>query len=99
MPYDIDPLFVLLLVVAVVPIGLWLHFTVIVRLRGGVPRVLKGKVSRAFLDAVAQVCRETNIRRGWLGGVRRRKRIELVFSWHFPAPIRQRLRNLWQLHQ
>ena len=67
-------------------------------IKRGRPRVLKGKVAGPFLEEVADVCREAGLERGWVGGVRHGKRIVLVFSWHIPASIRQRLRNLWVIH-
>jgi hypothetical protein len=99
MEHQTEALFGLGLLVAAVLLALWHRHAFIVRLKRSGPRVLKGKVTAAFLDEVADTCRETGIRRGWLGGIRRGKRIVLVFSWHFPNPVRQRLRNLWALHR
>jgi hypothetical protein len=91
-------LFAVAVVAAAVLVGLWHRYCFIVRLKAGSPRIVKGVLTAAFLDEVAGVCREAGIRRGWLGGVRRGKRLVLSFSWHFPAPIRQRLRNIWAIH-
>jgi hypothetical protein len=95
---DIQILFVPALVVAVVVIALWHRYAFVMRVRRGRPRVIKGKVAGPFLEEVADVCREAALERGWVGGVRHGKRIVLVFSWHIPASIRQRLRNLWVIH-
>jgi hypothetical protein len=67
-----------------------------IRIQGGRPRLRKGKVTSAFLGQVAEVCRESGVARGWIGGARRGRRIALRFSHHFPPGPRQRLRNEWQ---
>jgi hypothetical protein len=90
--------FPILLITAAVLVALWHQHAFIVRLKRSGPRVIKGKVTAAFLDELLEICRSAGVNRGWLGGLRRGKRIVLVFSWHFPAPVRQRLRNLWALH-
>jgi hypothetical protein len=86
------------LFVAAAIVFLWHRHAFIVRIKQDEPRVLKGKVTAAFLHDVMSICHEAGIRRGWLGGLWRGKRIVLVFSWHFPPRVRQRLRNLWLLH-
>jgi len=78
---------------------IWYELRFLVYVAGPLPRVLKGKVTAAFLAEVTEVCREAGIRRGLLGGMRKGKRTVLVFSWHFPRGIRQRLRNLWAIHR
>jgi hypothetical protein len=98
MPESPAPLLVLALLAAVVLVAWWHRHAFIVRMKHGKPRLLKGKLTAAFLEELAEVCRESGVRHGWLGGIRRGKRISLVFSWHFSAPVRQRLRNLWMLH-
>lgn len=67
-----------------------------IRIHRGQPRVRKGKVTAAFLEQVAEVCRESGVARGWIGGARRGSRIALRFSRHFPPGPQQRLRNEWQ---
>ena len=78
---------------------LWYEVRFLVHVAQPLPRVLKGKVTAAFLAEFAEVCKDTGIRRGWLGGIRKGKRTVLVFSWHFPPGTRQRLRNLWAIHR
>jgi uncharacterized protein DUF3634 len=63
----------------------------------GQPSLRKGKVTKAFLELVAEVCRDSGVLRGWIGGVRHGKRIALRFSRHFPPGPQQRLRNEWTL--
>jgi hypothetical protein len=86
---------VLVLVVA----GFWLAFqpryAFVVHIKQGELRVAKGKVTAAFLRLVGEVCGEFGVSRGWVGGVRRGRRLRLAFSRHVPEPCRQRLRNLW----
>jgi hypothetical protein len=67
-----------------------------IRVEGGQPRVRKGKVTGAFLGRVAEVCREAGIDRGWIGGIRHRRRTALRFSRNFSPGLQQRLRNEWQ---
>ena|SRR5262245_59550644 len=68
-----------------------------IHVEGGRPHVRKGKVTTAFLGLVAEVCRESGVARGWIGGVPHGRRIALRFSRHFPPGPQQRLRNEWQL--
>ena len=77
----------------------WYELRFLVVVAAPLPRVIKGKVTAAFLAEMAEVCREAGIRRGWVGAIRKGKRTLLVFSWHFPRGIRQRLRNLWAIHR
>src|ERR1700676_4753484 len=88
MPELVQILFGVAVLAAVVAIAVWHRYRFIVRLRSGSPRLLKGKVTAAFLDDLASICRDAGIRRGWLGGVGRGKRVTLSFSWHFPADVR-----------
>jgi hypothetical protein len=74
------------------------RYVFLVRIDGGVPRLTKGLATSAFLLEAGQVCDECGVTDGWFGGVRRGKGIRLAFSRRLPAPCRQRLRNLWQIH-
>ena len=71
------------------------RYRFVIRIEGGRPRIRKGKVTAAFLDHVADVCREHGIARGWIGGLPQDRRIALRFSRHFPPGSQQRLRNEW----
>jgi hypothetical protein len=95
---NLQILFLPALVVAAVLVALWHRYAFVLRVKRGYPRVVKGKVAGPFLEEVADICRAAGLQRGWVGGVRRGKRIVLVFSWHIPAPVQQRLRNLWVFH-
>jgi hypothetical protein len=88
-------LVILGLMVAVAWIALQRRYAFVVRLQAGVPRLARGKVTAAFLHEIGRVCREAGVSDGWVGGVRRGRRVALRFSRHIPPPCRQRLRNLW----
>ena len=75
------------------------RYAFVVRIRGGVPRLVKGKATVAFLQALGQVCADSAISDGWVRGVGRGQDISLVFSRHIPPPVQQRLRNLWSIHR
>lgn len=66
-----------------------------IRIADGMLRVTKGKMTRDQLVQFGEIIREANIRRGWIGGVKRDRRLTLVFSRSIPADCRQQLRNLW----
>jgi len=68
-----------------------------IRVEGGQPYVRKGKVTKAFLARVVEVCKESGVPRGWIGGVLQGQRVALRFSRHFPPGPQQRLRNEWPL--
>lgn len=70
----------------------------IVRIRAGVPRVVKGKVTEAFLHDLAELCRKHGVDRGLVRGIRGRQRISLAFSPGIPPTCRQQLRNVWVMH-
>ena len=88
-------------VIALVVTGFWFAFKprydFAIRIQQGVPMVTHGKVTAAFLLEVAEVCRQLGVQRGWVGGVRRGRKIMLSFSRRMPEAARQRLRNLWGL--
>jgi hypothetical protein len=75
------------------------RFVFWVRIRNGVPSVGRGKVAAPFLRDLVDVCGEYPIERGWVGGVRRGRGIQLAFSRSIPERCRQQLRNLWNLHR
>jgi hypothetical protein len=91
-----------IVLVALVVAGAWWalqpRYVFIIHLRAGRPSVTRGKVTAQFLDLVRDACADGGVSSGWVGGVRRGKRIRLAFSWGFPPGCRQRLRNLWNLH-
>jgi hypothetical protein len=74
-----------------------LRYVFLVRIDKKGPRVCQGKVTPAFLSEIAQACQGSGVARGWVGGVKRGRKVALVFSRHFPRGCQQQLRNLWQL--
>jgi hypothetical protein len=90
------------ILVAVLIVGvLWWAFqpryVFIVRIQSGRPRVIRGKVTAAFLDAVDDVCTQHHVQSGAVRGVERGRRTSLAFSAGIPKACQQRLRNLWVL--
>lgn len=73
------------------------RYLFVVRIRHGVPRLAKGKVTAAFLQELQSLCAESHVTHGWVGGVRHGKQVRLTFSRDIPGQCQQRLRNLWQL--
>jgi hypothetical protein len=75
------------------------HYVFVVQFDGQGARVTRGKVTPAFLERFAEVCREGGVAQGWVGGIPRgRRRISLAFSRGIPEGCRQQLRNLWLQH-
>ena len=91
-----------MLLIAVVGAVLWWattqRSTFVVRLSGGQPRILRGKVTSAFLAEIGDVCRRHGIASGTIRGVIRNGRIALSFSRGFPSTCQQQLRNVWTAH-
>jgi hypothetical protein len=71
------------------------RYTFKVRISAGKARVVRGKVTAAFVERITEVCQEFDVTRGWVGGVAHGKRITLHFSRSFAQAPRQRLRNEW----
>ena len=69
----------------------------VVRIRGGTPAAMRGKVTDAFLSAIAEMGRELGVQTGEIRGVPRGRRIALWFSRGLPASFCQRLRNWWAM--
>jgi len=69
----------------------------VIRIKGGVPRVARGTVTRGFLTEVGETCERHRVRRGVIRGESRGRRIVLGFSGGIPAGCQQQLRNLWAL--
>lgn len=91
-----------LLTVVALAVGGWIiwnllrpQFLFIIRIEAGVLRVTKGKLTVAFLDEIADACRQANVADGWIGGVQVGRRESLRFSKSIPPGLRQRLRNIW----
>jgi hypothetical protein len=87
-------------VVAAIAVGVWWVVSrpaavFVVRVRDGRADAARGKVTDAFLAAVAEVFAEFQLASGEVRGVPRGKRIALWFSANVPPAACQRLRNWW----
>jgi hypothetical protein len=70
----------------------------VIRIREGVPVLVRGKVSPAFVAEVGDVVKRFDIRRGAIYGVPKRGKVGLGFSRSIPAKCHQALRNVWTMH-
>ncbi len=86
---------VIAIVAAILQAALAPRYQFVIQINGDRVTVTKGKVQADFLDDVREVCRESNIASGWIGGVRRGKAIALRFSGNIPPACQQRMRNVW----
>lgn len=93
-------LFELAILIVVVAGAAWLLFGVRfefrIRIRRGALSLINGKMTRDGLTELKSICEDWHIERGWIGGVRRGKRIKLSFSRSVPAGCRQQIRNMWE---
>ena len=71
------------------------RFAFVVRIKGGVPRVARGTVTRAFLQEIAETCSRHGVTNGVVRGIVKGQRITLAFTRSMPPPCQQQLRNLW----
>jgi hypothetical protein len=74
------------------------RYVFLLRIENGEPRVKKGKLTPAFLQFVAEACRDHGVERGWVRGVKRGKQIVLTFASGLSFGFQQRIRNGWHLH-
>ncbi|HET6325326.1 MAG TPA: DUF3634 family protein [Planctomycetaceae bacterium] len=88
-----------LLILALAVGGAWMAFSpkpvFKIRVAKGSVRVTRGKVTADFQQQAREIFDQWRISRGWFAGVRRGKRLTLVFSHTVPPGCRQQLRNLW----
>jgi hypothetical protein len=73
------------------------RYVMLIKIREGKPRIVKGKMTAAFAERITDVCQEFGIAHGWIGGIAQGKLIVLQFSRSFAPLPRQRLRNEWQV--
>lgn len=92
-----------LVVAVLVLVGWAIHAVVrprpvfVVRVRGGVPRTVTGRVTRGFCQDVADTFARHGVRNGEVRGHAADRRIDLWFSPSVPAPCRQQIRNIWNV--
>jgi hypothetical protein len=67
----------------------------VVRIESGSPRVVRGTVTKAFLNRIGEACLDHGVTRGVIRGQVRGREIALEFKGHFPPACRQQLRNIW----
>ena len=67
----------------------------VIKLRKERVEVVRGKVSRPFLDECTHLCRDNNICSGQVFGVNCEYGIRLEFSDDIPENMQQRFRNIW----
>jgi hypothetical protein len=91
---------ILVLVVLLAPV-LWFacrgQYVFVVHVAAGKPRVVRGLVTQAFLQEIAEVFGQHGVTRGAVRGAARGRLIALSFSPGVPAACRQRLRNIWAM--
>lgn len=93
-----DQIFNLAIAAVVIGFVYWAiqpRYVFVIRIDDGIARAAKGKVAPAFLSEVGDACNQAAVRRGWVGGVARGKRVKLAFSRSIPAACQQQLRNVW----
>jgi hypothetical protein len=88
--------------ILIVGLVLWAAWTALsprpvfkIRVARGSLRVTRGKVTGDLQKQAGEIFEQWQITRGWFAGVRRGRRLMLVFSYSVPAGCRQQLRNLW----
>jgi hypothetical protein len=69
-----------------------------IRIRDGIPRLVRGRVSPAFVTEIGDVLSRHRVRRGTIFGVNKRGMVSLGFSNSIPNSSRQALRNVWTIH-
>jgi hypothetical protein len=70
----------------------------VIRIREGVPKLVRGKVSTGFVAEIGDVLSRHRVRRGTIFGVNKRGMVSLGFSNSIPNASRQALRNVWTIH-
>jgi hypothetical protein len=92
----LEPILVLVVVAGVARILFSGRFEFRVRISRGSLKLIRGKVTRDSLSQLKPICAEWQIKRGWIGGVRRGGRLQLDFSRSVPPGCRQQIRNIWE---
>jgi hypothetical protein len=69
----------------------------VVRIKKGVPRVVTGTVTRAFVHQIGETCGRHGVSHGVVRGVVKGRTIALAFAGGIPPSCQQQLRNIWAL--
>jgi hypothetical protein len=67
----------------------------VIRLVDGHPQIVRGTVTRAFLNQVDEICQHHGVTAGTIRGQERGRQIGLEMRGSFPPACRQQIRNLW----
>ncbi len=90
-------------ILALVIGGLWYaaqpRRVFLLSLEQGRLRLVRGKVTPAFLEEAQSLLAEAGVAGGEIRGHTRGRNVALAFSASIPPEIQQRLRNVWLLHR
>jgi hypothetical protein len=75
------------------------HFAFVIEIERNHIERARGDADRPFLMEVDDICREYQIRHGWVRGLRVQGWTRLTFTGDIPAECRQRIRNTWLAHK
>lgn len=67
----------------------------VIQIKNGEVKLRKGKLTTAFLSNCYDLCRDLDLRKGYICGLSTPDGIRLSFSSHIPETMRQRFRNIW----
>jgi hypothetical protein len=71
----------------------------LIRVRRGELTVVRGQVSRRFLEDCEDLITDAGVVRGKIRGVRREGTVSLDFSREIPSALHQRFRNSFYFHR
>jgi hypothetical protein len=66
----------------------------VLKVKGGVPRIVRGKVTDSFQKAVGDICCQCGVTSGLISGFSHGRRVRLKFSRSISADCQQQLRNM-----
>ena len=66
----------------------------VIRIRGGVAKVVRGKTTAFILNAVSDVCRQNGVTSAAISGLPHGKRLRLKCSSNISVGCQQQLRNM-----
>ena len=66
----------------------------VIRIHGGVAKVVRGKTTAFILNAVADVCRQNGVTSATISGLPHGKRLRLKCSSNLSVGCQQQLRNM-----
>ena len=70
----------------------------VVKVKGGVAKLAKGRAPRGFLESCQQIADDCKAAEGKVRIVSRRGGVSFLFSRGIPKRSRQRIRNAWHCH-